>query len=250
MNKLKFLLVTLAITVTVLVIYSCSKDTNQNTFLINNELHCGIGLSENDISQIGTNHNLWLISVRNNIDFSAENLRLELSSKMMQLDNGLSENDKTNVINIYENCFDSGNNLSLVISNPNTLSLYNQIITQLELSSNIADLNRRLDSLTNIVSYSSSCLDKEALLVGIEVCKKSALLWFPREMGGMELIINVGARWDWKKFVRNDLAGATYAVFELGGAIALGAVPGTNAAIGAAIASAAVGGSLMGSLFP
>jgi hypothetical protein len=62
--------------------------------------------------------------------------------------------------------------------------------------------------------------------------------------------VNIGMkilsqRRDRRKTVINDVAVATWAVLELSGSLALGAVPGTNAAIGGAIASAAVGSYIL-----
>jgi len=228
-------------------ISSCSID-DQN--LKENKTHCGFGFSISEMKEIGVNHNIWLMQVINKIDYSSLNLSDELASKMNLIPNNLTQDQKNHVVQMYQACFSSNNNLSAKITNSNTLLLYNEIINQLELSLNIEDLNSRLDNLSVIVLNNTACLDKEALIIGIEVCRNSALLWFPRQMGGMELIKNIGSRFDWRKHVRNDIAGATFGVFELGGAIAFGAVPGTNAIIGGYIASAAIGGSCMGALFP
>jgi hypothetical protein len=235
------------LTLFVLVFVPSCTEIDQN--VEKNQIQCGFGLSINEMKEIGINHNIWLTYVRNQVNYSAPNLTDELASKMNLIPNNLSNNQKDQVVQMYQTCFNSNNNLASKITNSYTLSLYNEILNQLELSNNILDLNQRLDNLSEIVINTTTCMDKEALIVGIEVCRNSALLWFPREMGGMELVKDIGSRWDWRKFVRNDVAGATWAVFELGGAIALGGVPGTNAAIGGAIASAAVGGSLMGELF-
>jgi hypothetical protein len=226
--------------ITIGVFQSCSDSS-----IIENQSNKAIGLTTFDIEFIGKKHNEWLDVISKNLERYNSKLEIKyLDSELLKLNNGLNDEYKKWSANSYIKAHKNNYDIMKIQNNHQVKIAFDDLNQILTSSASIQELDFKLSKFDKKIKSQFEGLEQEALLVGSKVCSYSAKYWKTEStINGLEL------RWDWRKVTRNDLAGATWAVFELGGAMVLGATPGTNIAIGGAIASAAVGGSIMGAFF-
>jgi hypothetical protein len=236
-----------------IAISSCGKTDGVKIENTSRNSNCELGLTHQEIANIGIVHNVKIKELFENFDFKDQNYAEQIENRLKAVFDNISEHDLDKSINDY-NLYFENTSFSNIINSGLTMNYFNEIHASIDEALSIIDLNLELNDIYSRADLNLVCIDREAVLIAIEVARNSSLLWFPVEMGGEGFLHETvrsesrGPTW-WKKLVRNDLGGATFAVFRLGGALALGAVPGTNVAIGGAIAVSAVGASAMGALW-
>ncbi len=133
-----------------------------------------------------------------------------------------------------------------------------EILSEIDNSITLQEMQQKLLSIETRVGNSLTGADLDIVLGTLEIAKSSAYLWAPESEGGYDLYTKTfGARpiidgrvvesaccW-WKRAIKGDVVASASYFGRLGGAIALGAAPGTNAVIlGGWGISAAIGSGL------
>lgn len=228
-----------------LFIFSCQKEVQnlQNA-----------RLSTEDIELLGQNHKEYLTL---GYDFIQSNSPEGIASGFLDFAPDTDKKDLEKILYLSEEKFLIEKHEDR-FNNPITVEIYNSII---ELSnSEITTLSSFKNDLKNLKSLAISNLnglDKDFILLSIEVAENSASLLLPKSKGGQGLqeeIINTlypreiaRPRGDCADSIIAGAVGGAAGVF-LGWGSTLIAIPGTNAAVGAAVVWGAAYGAFMGAV--
>ena len=216
-----------------------------------------INLSNSQIVEIGDLHNEYLDKLLQ------PNTRIGIQESLMAnfdsiLNSSIKDTKiKNNILNLVNDpSFGSISFLEKNLDEQLALDYINQIIATIELDLNYENLSLQLDVIKDVVNKDSNLINKNVVLVMIEVSKKSSYYWLPTSEGGSgkgEAILgdmNKGSRVEIK--IRNVVAadGTSAAGACIGGAIAIAASGGTaGPAVLIGIGFAAGWGSATAALF-
>jgi hypothetical protein len=244
-------------------LYSCDDDTS--TLDNTSEIEC-IGFTNEELATVGTLHNQYVTEVYQKVDFlNCNDCSGEVIEVFAEIELDLTGVDKSKEELIeeakvlYQDLeaiqFDLRNwtdhqfsseafvHLTTIMAEMDAMESYDAFVADMIQLQTVVDSDGSL-----------TCFDVELLTGTIEVAKNSAFLWLPRNLGGLDYYSishpnQAQPRWNWGKSLRADVASSAGYFLRLGGAAALGVVPGTNAVILGGWAFTAGFASALGGLF-
>ncbi len=212
-------------------LFTCEEEPGTS---LNTEALSCFNFTETELISIGDYHNRYLTQVYESVDFnSCDNCEEEITNAFKNLDIdvsglGISLDSLINMAaKTYSNL--ESTDIRTWTNSPFNQSTHNYlsaIMDELDYSSSHSDYVDRLDSLKLLVTGDNSidCLNKEVIIATIEVAKKSAYLWMPVSMGGLDYYslyqqnsIEFRRRpWSWKNAFTSDVASVGASMMEFG----------------------------------